>query len=200
MNKFEFLALLRERLSGLPEEDIERSLDYYGEMIDDHMEDGLTETAAVSATGPIDEIVAQIFMEISLPKLVKAKVKPQKALRTWEIVLLVLGSPVWIPLLLSTGCIILALYMILWSGIVVLYAGVVSCAAGAVSGISGAAAFVSTGYFLQAVLFLGGGLLFAGVTILFFLGTNQITKGAAILSKQILLGIKACFIKKEAVL
>ncbi|MDO5541028.1 MAG: DUF1700 domain-containing protein [Eubacteriales bacterium] len=200
MNKFEFLALLRERLEGLPKEDIEKSLDYYSEMIDDSVEDGLTEAAAVSAIGPVDEIVSQILMETSLPKLVKAKVKPQKALRIWEIVLLVLGSPVWIPLLLAAGCIVLSLYIVLWSGIIVLYAGVVSCAAGAAGGVFGAAALAGTSHFFQAVLFLGGGLIFVGITILFSLGVNQIAKGAAILSKQILFGIKACFIRKETVL
>ena len=35
MNKIEFLTVLRERLQGLPEEDINKSIDFYCEMIDD---------------------------------------------------------------------------------------------------------------------------------------------------------------------
>ena len=75
MKKQEFLAVLRDRLRGLPQEDIQRSVDYYSEMIDDRMEDGLREESAVAALGSMDEIVSQILMETSLPKLVKAKVK-----------------------------------------------------------------------------------------------------------------------------
>ena len=43
MNKSEFLWELRKKLSGLPDEDILRSLDYYGEIIDDCVENGLDE-------------------------------------------------------------------------------------------------------------------------------------------------------------
>ena len=60
MNKKAFLWALMDGLSGLPMEDIERSLDYYSEMIDDRMEDGLSEEEAVAAMGPVKEICAQI--------------------------------------------------------------------------------------------------------------------------------------------
>jgi len=56
MNKNEFLATLRERLNGLPEEDIIKSIDFYGEMLDDRIEDGMSEEEAVSDLGNIDEI------------------------------------------------------------------------------------------------------------------------------------------------
>ena len=42
MLKNEFITVLRENLSSLPEEDLERVLDYYSEIIDDCMEDGMT--------------------------------------------------------------------------------------------------------------------------------------------------------------
>lgn len=43
MTKGEFLHELRERLAALPEEDIDRTVYYYSEMIDDMTEDGKTE-------------------------------------------------------------------------------------------------------------------------------------------------------------
>ncbi len=61
-------------------------------MIDDRMEEGLSEDEAVSAVGFVDEIVAQIVADIPLTKLVKEKTKLKKRLRAWEIVLLVLGA------------------------------------------------------------------------------------------------------------
>ena len=46
MNKREFLASLRNGLYGLPQDDIEERLGFYAEMIDDRMEEGLTEEQA----------------------------------------------------------------------------------------------------------------------------------------------------------
>ena len=43
MDKFEFITELRAKLWALPEADKQRSVDYYREMIDDRMEDGLSE-------------------------------------------------------------------------------------------------------------------------------------------------------------
>ena len=43
MNKQEFLAELRRGLSGLPRDDIEERLSFYGEMLDDRIEEGLSE-------------------------------------------------------------------------------------------------------------------------------------------------------------
>ena len=48
MSKTEFLTELKKALEGLPEEDIEKSLEYYSEMIDDRIEDGLSEEEAVA--------------------------------------------------------------------------------------------------------------------------------------------------------
>ena len=98
MDKAQFLEELRGRLAGLPRSDLDERLQFYGEMIDDRMEDGLSETEAVAGIGSVDEVVAQIMEEIPLSKLVREKVKRSRGLKAWEIVLLVLGSPVWLPL------------------------------------------------------------------------------------------------------
>ena len=47
MNKLEFIAELRDRLSGLPQGEVEERLSFYSEMIDDRMEDGVSEKEAV---------------------------------------------------------------------------------------------------------------------------------------------------------
>ena len=57
MKRVEFLKELKAQLWALPEADRQNSLDYYSEMIDDRMEDGLTEEEAVAAIGDLDEIV-----------------------------------------------------------------------------------------------------------------------------------------------
>ena len=121
MNKQEFLAQLREGLNGLPQEDIDERIAFYGEMIDDRLEDGLTEEEAVEAIGTTDEVVAQIIADTPLTKLVKERVKPKRKLKVWEIVLIAAGSPVWVPLLIGAAAVAFALYVILWAIVVLLW-------------------------------------------------------------------------------
>ena len=84
MGKNEFLDHLREGLSGLPAGDIEERLTFYGEMIDDRVEDGLTEEEAVREIGDVDEVAAQIIEETPISRLVIEKVRPKRRFRAWE--------------------------------------------------------------------------------------------------------------------
>ena len=58
MTKIEFLLALSERLSGLPKEEKLERLNFYSEMIEDRIEEGLSEEEAVAAVGTIDELIA----------------------------------------------------------------------------------------------------------------------------------------------
>ena len=196
MNKQEFLSGLWERLAGLPGEDIGRSMDYYSEMIDDRMEEGLSEEEAVRAIGPIDEVVAQILMETSLPKLVKAKVRRNRSPKIWEIILLILGSPIWLPLGIAALAIFLVIYLLLWVLVLVLYVVDLAVAVSGIAGFLGAFAQVFGGRLAQGAFLLGGGLVCAGLAVLLFFGFNIIAGGVVNLSRKMLLGMKSCFIRK----
>ena len=115
MNKEQFLDELRRELSGLPQEDIEERIAFYEEMIADRMDEGMSEKEAVSGIGSVEEIARQIMSEIPLTKLVKEKVRPKRSLKAWEIVLLVLGSPVWIPLAIAAVAVLLSVYAVSWA-------------------------------------------------------------------------------------
>ena len=196
MNKNEFLATLRERLNGLPEEDIIKSIDFYGEMLDDRIEDGMSEEEAVSDLGNIEEIISQILSAVSLPKLVKEKVKPKRALKAWEIVLLVLGAPLWIPLLAAVILTVLAVYLSVWSVIISLYAVDLSIAVSGLACIGVAVALLFDGQFVPAGVVFGAGLVCMGLAILLLFAFNLVTKGILWVSKKVLLGIKGLFIGK----
>jgi uncharacterized membrane protein len=177
--------------------DVERSLEYYGEMLDDRMEDGMTEEQAVAAFGPVDEIAAQILLDTPLPKLVKAKVKPRRALRVWEIVLLVLGSPIWLPLLLAAAVVLLSVYIVLWALVVTLYAVVLSFGAGALGGAASLVFFAAQGHPVQGAFLLGCGLVCAGFAIALFLVSNRAAVGAAKLGRALLRWIKSWFVGRR---
>ena len=66
MSKADFLAALAAELRDLSREDIARSLEYYSEMIDERMEEGLSAEEAVAALGSPEEIGREILD--SLPR------------------------------------------------------------------------------------------------------------------------------------
>ena len=196
MNKQEFLAAIRERIAALPVEDIQKSLEYYDEMISDRMEDGVSEEQAVTDMGMPEEIAAQILLDTPLPKLVKTTLQPARQLAGWEIALLILGFPVWFPLLLAAVIVILAVYIVLWSAVIVLYAADVVFWSGAVAGILGSMILLFTQGLPQALLFFGAGLICSGMGLLWIFVCNSAAKGAIVLGKWILRGIKRLFIRK----
>ena len=121
MTKAEFIESLIGSLNGLSEDDIKKSKDYYEEMIDDRMEDGIPEEEAVSGLGTVDEIKDQILEEVPITKIVKERMKPKRALRAWEIVLLIIGAPLWIPITAALIVVALVLYLCFWIIILALY-------------------------------------------------------------------------------
>lgn len=199
MNKQEFLAELRKGLHGLPQNDIEERLTFYSEMIDDRIEEGLTQEEAVSEIGTVDEVVSQIITETPLSKLVKEKVRPKRTLRAWEIVLLTLGSPIWLSLLIAAFAVLLAIYISAWSVIVALWAAELALAAGAFSGILSVVIFAVQVNWLAGIAMLGAGIALIGLSVFLFFGCKEATKGIIFLSKKMILGIKSLFIGKENV-
>ena len=198
MNKQEFLAELRRGLSGLPRDDIEERLSFYGEMLDDRMEEGLTEEEAVSAAGSVDEIVRQIVADIPLAKIAKERIRPKRRLRAWETVLLVLGSPVWLSLGIAAAAAVFAVYAAMWAVIAALWAVFGALAVCAVGSVPGCIIFAAGGSGASGLALLGGGLVCAGLSVFMFFGCKKATEGILTLTMKFAIWIKNCFKGKEA--
>ena len=198
MSKQEFLAQLRKGLSGLPKDDIDGRLMFYEEMIDDRIEEGLSEEEAVSAIGPADKIIEQTVKEIPLAKIAKERIKPKRRLKAWEIVLLAVGSPIWFSLGIAAAIVILSLYVSLWAVIISLWAVFVSFFACFIGGITAGTIYAFCGKIPPiSIALIACGIVFAGLSIFAFFGCKAATKGILILTKKIAVWIKNCFIKKE---
>lgn len=198
MTKSEFLSALEARLSGLPEEDKRESLEYYAEMIDDRIEDGIPEEEAVNAIGSVDSVVSEILSNVPLTKIVKEKVKPSRKIGAWEIVLLVLGSPLWLSLVLALAAVVLSCYLVLWSVVLTFYAVTLSLGVGGLAGIAVMILFGVRGELTAGLLMLGAGLVCAGLAILFFHLSNLVARGVIALSRVMAAGMKRLFAGKEA--
>ena len=121
MNKKEFLEELEKRLQALPKEEIQERLQFYSEAIDDRVEEGETEEQAIEEIGTLDEITWEIVKKTPLVTLVKEKVKPKRKMRAWEIVLLCVSFPIWLPLLITAMVLVLVGYILVWVLVIVTY-------------------------------------------------------------------------------
>ena len=181
MTKAAFLIALRDALAGLPEEDIARQLDYYGEMLDDRIEDGATEEEAVAALGPVDAIAAQILPE---PPLAPPPApKKHRKIRGAEWALLIMGFPLWFPLLLAGAAVVLALFLCLWTAVISLWSAPAGLAGGALGGVVTAVAAFAQGQPWVGLSLLGAGLLLAGLSLFGFVGCDRLTRLTGRLSR-----------------
>lgn len=198
MNKQEFLSGLRNGLSGLPQEDIEERLTFYDEMLEDRMEEGLSEEEAVAAAGSVDDIVAQTVADIPLTRLAKERILPQRGRKAWELALLLIGSPIWLSLFLAAGAVVLAVYASLWAVIISLWAVFASLAAAAAASVPVYVVFIAGGSSASAFAMLSAGIVCTGLAIFMFFGSKEASKGIIALTRRITVWIKNRFIKKEA--
>ena len=199
MNKTEFLQELEKRLHVLNEQERKDVLEEYAQHINLKIESGLSEEEAVEAVGSVDEIGAQTLREIPLSKLVKKKLRPDRRLRIWEIILLVLGSPVWVSLLAAAFVLFFTAYLFIWVAIAVLYSVHLAFIACAVGGIVSGFIFISSGSNAEAAVFMGLALMGAGIAVFMFLGCGEAAKALLRLSRGILPGIKSCFVGRSDV-
>ncbi len=197
MSKEEFLAELRSELSGLPEEDLEERITFYREMLDDRMDAGQTEEEAVAGIEPVDQIVSQIMSEIPLGKLVGEKVRQRRRLKGWEIALLILGAPLWLPLLIAALAVVLSLYVVPWAAVVSFWAAELGLAAAAVGCIIGAVPFLQAGNLPAAGTAAGAGLFCAGLAVLFFHACRGITGAVIRLGAGMLTAVKRLFVGED---
>lgn len=171
MTKSKFLSLLEDGLSGLPQSDIEERLKFYTEIIEDRMDDGVSEEEAVAELGTVQEIVTAILEEY--PSTTKRK------LGTRELTLMILGFPLWFPLLISAYAILWSILISVWavegslwgSGLGCLFAGVL--------------VMVTQGNVTSGIALLGTAFMCAGLSIFLFYGCKFVTKGAVFLTKVI---------------
>ena len=198
MNKKEFLLALKESLRGLPTSDIEERVSFYAEMIDDRMEEGISEADAIAAIGSVEDLSTEIIASTSLTRIAKVKLKPQGRLSTHEILLLTIGSPLWVSLAIAAGSALLAIYLSFWSVLISFWASFAALAGCAVGGLMGGGIFFVLGEnYTAAIATIGACLVCAGLAILAFFGCKALTRLFLHLTKKTILCVKKRLIKKE---
>lgn len=197
MTKQEFLAALQDGLRGLPQSDIDERVSFYAEMIDDRVEDGLSEEEAVAAIGSAEAIVAQVIADTPITKLVKHKIAPRR-LSALEIILIAFGFPIWFSLLIAAVAVVFSLYVTLWAVIVSLWSVFVALVGSAFGCLVGGILFLCMGKTFSGLATIAAALVCAGLSIFAFYGCKAASKGVVLLTKKMGLAIKkACLRKGE---
>jgi len=193
MMKQEFLAELKSRLQALDEVEVKKTISYYSEIIDDRVEEGMTEEEAIQSMEPARAIAEQILQDAPFAALIRAR-KPRK-LSAGTIALLALGSPLWLPLLIAAAAVALSAFAVVWALIAALWAVVVAFAAGGL--VSVATVPFVTGA-THTLINLGAGLMLIGAAILLFQPAILAVRQAGRLMAAAGRRIKSILIRKEA--
>lgn len=179
MKKQEFLKALQAALGDLAPAEQNVSLDYYDEMIDERIEAGMTEEAAVAEMGSPEQIAAEIGQNTPPMTATPPRQKP----RVWTIILLILGSPIWLSVLIALGSVILSLYIVLWSVMLGLWSVVLALFCTSLGCLYVTAADVSSAP-MNALLYFGTGVAAVGMGLLMMLGCKYLTLLCAKLSAK----------------
>ena len=195
MTKAEYLSALENRLRGLPTDDVREHISFYSEMIEDRIEEGLTEGDAIREIGDVKKVASQIIADIPLMRIAKEKLKPKRRIEAWEAALIVLGSPLWISLAAATFTVIISLYIAVFSVVLSLWAIFASLAVTAIAGILAGPVIIFTDGAFPGLFLISAALVAAGLAIFAFFGCIYASRGAWRLVRASVIGIKKLFIR-----
>lgn len=195
MNKEEFLNRLREALKGLPAAETEKSALYYAEILDDRMEDGMSEVEAVASLGAPEEVAENLKLELPLGTLVRSKMSGS-GMGAGTVVLLVLGSPVWLPLLLAGLAVALSLAVSLWAIVLSLWTVVLALMLMLPLSVVGAA-MKWANFPAEAVFLLGAACVSGGLAIPAFFFMRKATEWCGKMTMAGVKGIKRLLIGRK---
>ncbi|MFB0921785.1 MAG: DUF1700 domain-containing protein [Oscillospiraceae bacterium] len=170
MTKIEYLKKLKRALKQVRHEERGKSLAYFGEVIDDRMEEGITEETAVSELESVEDAAERIIAEAAA----QGQLKPKRS--ALEITLIVVGFPLWFPVLLTVSLVVLTVYALVW---VIIGALFLVSAALAVSGIAGIIGLFMYMGSSAAFAIFGVGLVCSGHGIALFIQVLHMAKAYA---------------------
>ena len=124
MVKEKFLNTLFEYICVLPEDQIEETLSYYSEIIDDYKENGLSEEEAIQKIGDVKEIanktleayVGKINPEGKLSRFISNIFKLSNS--KWRLLIfaiLVFGFPIWVWIALPILILLLIIFVCIFA-------------------------------------------------------------------------------------
>ena len=195
MDREQFSKAFRRKLKGMPREEIAKTVSYYEEMIADKIEGGMSEREAVASLGDLDDL-ARSARGVATGSEEKPP-RTHAAPAPWVILLIVLGSPLWIGIaaglfgmivgffavifsldvtfLAILAGLLIGFFAIVFSPDVALLALIAGSLAGGVAELAKAVLLIGQGGW-QVLISAGTGILLVGVGILLTLSIKPVAK------------------------
>lgn len=200
MNKNEFLTRLSRALSELPQSEIQKTLDYYTEIINDAIEDGKNEDEVISELGSINDISKKIVAETK-PKnsAINNTDFKNHNITLPVIILLIISSPVWLSAAIALFAVIFSVYISVWSIVVSLFATALILAVSGLIFLISAPFLLFGGNPVKALFMLGSALACIGAGILMFYLSLWCAKAVIKLTVYLVNKTKRVLKRKEGV-
>ena len=200
MNKNSFLDALQKCLCQLPKGDVEQSVQYYSEIIDDKIEGGQSEGEAVVSLGAPEKIAEEILG--SFKKEEEQKPRTVKKKKGWQSGLLIAGAPLGVPLaiafLVSVLCVGLSVYVSAVAAVISVAVIVAALSLYGVACVSLALITVFTGTGALCLFYASMGFVCIGAFIMLIIPTINLLKLSVSGSKLLFLLTKRFVVRKGA--
>lgn len=192
MTRTQFLDGLKQELHGLPQQEIEQTLHYYSEIIADRMEEGMTEEEAVAKMEPMHVIARRVAADF------KGTAAPRAKLSGFMIAMIILGFPLWFPLLVTGAALMVVMLTLAWVMVLVLWAVCLALFSG---GMAAIITLFTGGYHfgVPPVGQIGLGMAAVGLSIFLFYGAKGAIPLATGATLRLVSRIKKGFVKRGIV-
>lgn len=191
MTKTTFIDTLRGLLQSLNEDECNKFISYYEEIIEDYKESGLTEEEVIKKIGTPQSIADNILSE---QDSIDIKV-PSFSSKILNAILLILGFPLWGSLLLALVLLILSVYIIIWCIPFTTGASSIAFFVAALISIIGSP-FMMADVLTVGIVQLGLGVSSVGLSILLGCITIYLSKKLVVITKKLTFKIFKSFNKK----
>lgn len=139
-------------------------------MIDDRVEEGVSEKEAIQAIGDPVQIAEEIRMELGEKK------KDRRPLSTGAKILIAVGSPIWLSLLIAASAVVFSLvislaavvfsvFVCMFAALICVFAAVFALGVSALACLIAGIACAFEGMFIQLLLWTGVSFVCAGLCI-----------------------------------
>lgn len=192
MTRKQFLEGLRQELRGLPRQEIEQTIHYYSEIISDRMEEGMTEEQAVAKMEPMHVIARRVAADF------KGGAAPKARISGLMIALIILGFPLWFPLLITGAALMVVALTLVWVMVLTLWAVCLALFSGGMAAII----MLFTGGFhtgLPVIAQIGLGMAAMGFSIFLFYGAKGVIPLATGATLSLVSRIKKGFVRRGIV-
>ena len=106
-----------------------------------------------------------------------------------------LGSPLWLPLLIAAAAVVLSLYASLWAVLISLWSAFAAIVGSAVGGAISGAVLAAVGHGMTGLGLFGAALVCAGVSIFAFQGCKALTLATLHMTRAAVRGTKHRLVK-----